>query len=109
MAGKKSTNGKQRQSPSRERSLALALVRLIECLSEMDNIRERIEAVPEGAEIFVQLGTATDEARKVLADNGFGDLESIATRVARITTDLESAIAEKDGVRIAELGAALDR
>lgn len=106
---KTNSNGKKRQSPSVERQLALALVRVIECLGGMDDLRERITAVPEGAKLFAELGTATDEARQVLTITGYADLESIANRVARIQDDIAEALRVQDGAKLAQLGAALDR
>lgn len=103
------TNGKKRQSPSVERQLALVVVRMIECLSGMDDMRARIEAIPEGAKMFADLGTAVDEARQILTVSGYSNLESIAGRVARIQDAIAEALRAQDGAKLAQLGAALDR
>jgi len=105
----KTKTQKSRQSPSVERQLALALLRVIECLGPMDDLRSVIEARDGGAKFWADLETATNEAREVLKTNNYGELETIATRVKRIEADIAEAVRNQDGAKLAILGAALDR
>lgn len=119
MATKK-TNGSKRQSPSRERLLALALVRLKECVlaveraqMNLDNLRatnadaEQLQAELEKAE--TDRKEAIEQAEKCLADNDYAELESIATRVKRIEDEMKAALEVHDGTKLGQLGPALER
>lgn len=116
MAAKK-TNGK-RQSPSVERQIALALVRLKECVLEEERAGAILSAQTgqvsaDLAAIYETASTARkqaiEECDKVLADNGYGELESIASRVAALELQLKAAMDLKQYKDIAPLGAALER
>lgn len=85
-------NGKKRQSPSVERQLALALVAILDDLKSMNT--DLASEYP---------------ARELLKANGYGDLESIPTRVAAITEQINAAVSSGDGKALALLGPALER
>lgn len=107
----KTTPKKSRQVPSVERQIALALLRVIECLSPIEDLRSLIcaEASGSGTKFMAELETATSEAREVLKANNYGGLETIAARVKRIEDEIEVALKARDGAKLAILGAALDR
>lgn len=117
MATKK--NGTKRLSPSVERQIALALVRVIECViaadllerevSQADALEEKTAKTALYDQALIDRKVALDEAKQVLTLNNYGDLESIASRVAALENQLTAAISLRDGKEISRLGAALDR
>lgn len=80
-------------------------------MTPIEDLRSRIEAEAsgDGTKFLAALETATGEAQKVLADNGYGELESIATRVAALDLQMQAAIDLKQYKDFAPLGAALER
>lgn len=106
-------NGKKaRLSPSVERQIALALVRVIECVNAVDKIARELKAgdsIPEYEQALIDEKQSIDEAQQILEANNYGDLESIASRVAAPENQLTAAISLRDGKAIARLGAELDR
>ncbi len=67
------------------------------------------ESNAENAKVLEDLEISINEARRVLTANGYGDLQSIALRVAALENQLTAAISMRDGKEISRLGAALDR
>lgn len=110
-------NGKKRprQSPSVERQIALALVRVIECVIDVEQYRGELEklsngeANPDFESACDNRKLALEEAHKVLEANGYGDLESIQSRVAAINDQLNAAFSLRDGKAIVKLGVELER
>lgn len=111
MATSKKGNGTKRQSPSRERLLALALVRIIECVRTVRTMSESSTAPPsaEYEAALLMVDESVEQAQRVLGDNGYGNLESIATRVAALDLQMQAAIDLKQYKDFAPLGAALER
>lgn len=107
------TNGKRkRQSPSVERQIALALVRVIECVQKVEKLAGDQLAgntTIEFDQARVDLKHSFEEAHAVLTANGYGDLESIQSRVDALENQLKSAFSLRDGKAITRLGAELER
>lgn len=104
-------NGK-RKSPSAERLLALALVRVVECVRLERSLGEQLKAgdtSPDYEAARTSEREAVEDAMKVLADNGYGELESIASRVSAINDQIQAALSMGDGKALALLGPALER
>lgn len=79
-----------RATVSRERRLALALKAVLDV--EGDDLHQALE-----------------DAKETLAAFGYGDLEAIPTRVARIEAELTKALEAADGKEISRLGQELQR
>ena len=115
MARKKTGNGngkRKRQSPSVERQIALALVRVIECVVQAEILGQELkngDSSPQYEQAQIDRKQSIDEARKILEVNGYAELESIASRVAALENQLTAAISMRDGKAVARLGAELER
>src|SRR5712664_2306306 len=96
------SNGKKRQSPSVERQLALAFLRVIECAG-------LVEVSDKTQTALSELQTAITDGIQLLDANGYKDLETITTRVKRIKDEMALALEADDGAKLAQLGPALER
>lgn len=96
---KKTTETRTKAAVGRERKLALTLVAL----------RDAIEGHEPAFEMDPALVKADNEARTILTELGYSDLESIPKRVARLNDALKQAVEAGDGKLIAQLGLELDR
>ncbi len=91
MATKKRVENKERAAVGRERRLALALVAFMD--ADTDNEQD----------------AATGEAKALLDELGYNDIESTAKRLKRLEADLSTAIELKDYAHVAELGRELEK
>lgn len=89
-----STEKKERASIGRERKLALALRAVLDAhasLSESEGVQ------------------ADTDADTLLTELGYGTLEGIPKRVARLEAELATALESKNYTRVSELGKELER
>jgi len=94
---KSKTQPKPRATVSKERRLALSLCAILDAFSgtETATTPDQMESLEAG--------------HSLLAELGYGDLESIPRRVATLTSLLQDAMAAGNGKEIARLGEELDR
>lgn len=89
---------KKKRDVSRERTIALALVEVIENYGDLSQ-----SAVCEA------LDNAITDAKSILETHGYKGLESIASRVAKLETAINAAVVARNGKEIARLGTELNR
>lgn len=87
---------KKKRDVSRERTIALALVEVIELVSTDDELPEAVRE-------------SINSAKSILETHGYKGLESIASRVAKLETAINAAVVVRNGKEIARLGAELNR
>lgn len=93
----KTAEKKTRKPPSVERQLALALVSLIETIADGSSTGND------------ELDVAATDAKAILKTHGYGELESIPARVARLEGEIEKALERKDYDALPKLGQEMKR
>lgn len=88
---------KRKRDVSRERTIALALVEVIENYQTFE------------AGSGDEMDNAITSAKSILDSHGYKGLESISSRVAKLETAINAAVVDRNGKEIARLGAELNR
>ncbi len=97
MATRTKITTKTKRAVSGERSIALALVEILETWRDRDTADD------------TAMGAAINSAGQLLVGMGYAGLESISSRVSKIETAIAEAVAAGNGKEVSRLGAELER
>lgn len=106
---KKATETRVKAAVGRERRIVLALRALLDSLKDLPLDPSADHGVAISAEMLEGVTTAEQSALTTLNELGYGELESIPSRVAKLNEQLKIAVEAGDGNTIAELGKELAR